>query len=49
VITPGSPVLPYGASLTLGGITCTSERTGMTCVNRDGRGFAVARAAQRVF
>lgn len=49
VIQPGSPVLPYGAAISLGGITCRSERTGMTCTNRDGHGFSVARAAQRVF
>ena len=49
VADPSARVLPYGASLSLGGVTCTSERTGMTCVNRQGRGFSVARAAQRVF
>ncbi|MBW7921701.1 MAG: hypothetical protein H3C51_06315 [Rubellimicrobium sp.] len=41
--------LPYGQSRTLGAITCTSRTTGMVCANRQGHGFAVARAAQRVF
>jgi hypothetical protein len=44
-----SQVLPYGAVLGLGGISCRSERTGMTCTNRQGRGFTLARAGQRVF
>jgi len=49
VFEPGAPVLGYGRYVTLGGFTCTSERTGMTCVNAMGHGFSVARAAQRVF
>jgi hypothetical protein len=46
---PASPILDYGRSVKMGGITCTSERTGMTCVNLDGHGFSVARARQSVF
>ncbi|MFM2356194.1 MAG: hypothetical protein RLZZ528_1930 [Pseudomonadota bacterium] len=46
---PGSTILDYGRSVTLGGITCSSARTGMTCVNREGHGFTVARAEQSVF
>lgn len=42
-------VLPYGRSVSLGPFTCSSAETGMTCVNRQGGGFTVARAAQRVF
>lgn len=49
VADPAARVLPYGASLTLGGVTCRSERSGMTCTNRAGRGFTLARAGQRVF
>lgn len=49
VFEPGAGVLPYGQSVTLGPVTCMSERTGVTCVNRGGNGFTVARAAQRVF
>ncbi|QQA41382.1 DUF6636 domain-containing protein [Pelagovum pacificum] len=45
----GSPVLPYGQTVTLGAITCYSETTGMSCVNSLGHGFTVARAQQRVF
>jgi hypothetical protein len=45
----GSPVLHYGSTITHAGITCRSERTGMTCVNAQGHGFTVARARQRVF
>lgn len=49
VAMPGAPVLNYGGSVSLGGFTCTSDRSGMTCVNRQGHGFSVARARQRVF
>lgn len=49
VAMPGAPVLNYGGSVSLGGFTCASERSGMTCVNLQGHGFSVARARQRVF
>jgi hypothetical protein len=42
------PVLPYGESRTVGGFTCDSANTGMTC--RDdatGKGFTVAKAGIR--
>ena len=32
-----------------GGFRCTSEKTGFTCVNRDGHGFFLSRASQRVW
>ncbi len=43
------PVLPYGRTWQRGGITCASEQTGVTCRNARGAGFALARAAQKVF
>jgi hypothetical protein len=43
------PVLPYGRTFQRRGITCASERTGVTCRNSRGAGFELARAAQRVF
>lgn len=49
VADPNGLVLPYGRSVTLGPFTCSSAETGMTCVNAQGGGFTVARAAQRVF
>jgi len=49
VIDPGAGVLDYGRSVVLGGVSCSSARDGMTCTNREGHGFTVARAAQRVF
>lgn len=49
VASPHGPVLGYGQSVSGGGVTCTSERTGMTCVNRQGHGFTVAKARQQVF
>ncbi|MES2916214.1 MAG: DUF6636 domain-containing protein [Pseudomonadota bacterium] len=45
----GNPVLPYGEAVSLGGISCVSARTGMTCTNRDGHGFSVAKAIQKLF
>ena len=44
-----SLVLAYGKSVELFGISCRSERTGITCQNSDGGGFVVSRARQRVF
>lgn len=43
------PVLAYGSAWTRGGFTCRSEASGVTCTNADGRGFALSRAAQRLF
>ncbi len=49
VADPGAPVLDYGRSYSRGGMTCTSEKTGMTCLNAQGSGFTLSRARQRVF
>lgn len=49
MLDPGNPVLPYGEALSLGGISCVSARTGMTCTNAEGHGFSVARARQDLF
>jgi hypothetical protein len=49
VIDPGSMELGYGASATLGEVTCTSERSGMTCTNSRGHGFSIAKASQKLF
>ena len=46
---PGNPVLPYGEAVSLGGISCVSAKTGMTCTNAEGHGFSVAKAKQRLF
>jgi hypothetical protein len=42
-------VLRYGEAVTLGGISCVSAKTGMTCTNAEGHGFSVAKAKQRLF
>ena len=42
-------VLPYGAILSYGGITCRSEESGMTCTNDEGGGFRLRRSEQRIF
>lgn len=42
-------VIGYGEVISLGGITCSSEKSGMTCVNKSGHGFTVAKAKQRLF
>jgi hypothetical protein len=49
VQTPDAPVLDYGHSLELGGFRCTSETSGLTCVNAGGHGFTLSRAEQRLF
>ena len=39
----------YGQEVSLGGITCSSAQSGMTCTNDAGHGFTVSKAKQRVF
>ncbi len=46
---PGNPVLPYGEAVSMGGISCVSAKTGMTCTNGDGHGFSVAKAKQKLY
>lgn len=46
---PGNPVLGYGEAVSLGGISCVSAKTGMTCTNAEGHGFSVAKAKQKLF
>jgi hypothetical protein len=41
--------LGYGRAWARGGITCTSRSAGLTCRNRDGRGFFLSRERQRRF
>jgi hypothetical protein len=43
------PMLAYGARLRLGGFTCTSRRTGLTCTNAVRHGFVLARERWRTF
>jgi hypothetical protein len=43
------PLLAYGARLRLGGFTCMSHRTGLTCTNAARHGFVVAREHWRTF
>ena len=39
----------YGQEVSLGGITCSSAQSGMTCTNDSGHGFTVSKAKQSVF
>ena len=46
---PSNQVLRYGQAVSLGGISCVSAKTGMTCTNAAGHGFSVAKAKQKLF
>ena len=46
---PDSPVLGYGQAVSMGGISCVSAKTGMTCTNAAGHGFAISKAKQRLY
>jgi hypothetical protein len=46
---PANAVLGYGQAVSLGGISCVSAKTGMTCTNAAGHGFAVSKSKQRVY
>jgi hypothetical protein len=43
------PVLPYGERVQYRGLSCDSDRSGVTCRNAAGHGFALSRARQQVF
>ena len=49
VISPDAKVLAYGATFSKGGISCVSGTNGLTCKNKNGHGFSLSRAKQRVF
>jgi uncharacterized protein DUF6636 len=44
-----APILAYGRTWTRAGLSCISRMTGLTCRNRDGHGFFLARERWRVF
>jgi hypothetical protein len=46
---PGNPILRYGRTWRRDGFACTSRRTGVTCRNRAGHGFVLARERWRSF
>ena len=49
VADPSGLTLAYGDQIELGGLTCRSETTGMTCQNAQGHGFTLAKARQTLF
>ncbi len=49
VYDPHAPILAYGSTWSLAGLSCSSRATGLTCRNRDGHGFFLSRASWRVF
>jgi hypothetical protein len=48
VYDAAAPTLAYGSSWRRDGLTCDSSETGLTCTNRAGRGFRLARAGWTV-
>jgi len=48
-VYPHAPVLRYGSTWSGNGMSCASERTGLTCRNRGGHGFFLSRLRWRVF
>jgi hypothetical protein len=46
---PNGAVLPYGSSLAVGGVTCTSRESGLECRNAQGHGFRLSRGGQSLF
>ena len=49
VADPGNPVLGYGRAWQGWGLSCLASQAGLRCVNAQGRGFEMARAALRLF
>ena len=46
---PEAEVLDYGQEIYIGGITCWSEQSGISCANDNGHGFSLSRRVQEVF
>ena len=46
---PGSPPLAYENVLKQYGITCMSQKAGLTCMNGEGHGFLLSKARQQLF
>jgi hypothetical protein len=42
-------VIPYGTQWRPYGFVCTSQTTGVTCVNSGGHGFSISKASRKVF
>jgi len=49
LVSPDAAILAYGETLERGGMSCHSEKTGLTCRNGEGRGFRLSRAVQELF
>jgi len=49
VIEARATVLRYATRIRVGGITCSSAITGLTCRNRNGHGFFLSRQRWRLF
>lgn len=49
IVGPPRVVIEYGQTLQYGNFTCTSEKTGLTCINLDGHGFKLSKAKQVLF
>ncbi|QEI40925.1 hypothetical protein BMF77_01506 [Dolichospermum sp. UHCC 0315A] len=48
VADKNKPVLAYGRTWNNGGFKCVSQKTGLTCTNRNGIGFFLSREKWRV-
>ncbi|MBK4216506.1 hypothetical protein JJJ17_11265 [Paracoccus caeni] len=44
-----TPVVSYGSSWSVLGYRCEIAESGVTCVNRDGHGFEIARRGRKLF
>jgi hypothetical protein len=49
LVLPRGQILQYGSKLSFHGITCTSRRTGLTCINLDKRGWEISKERRRSF
>lgn len=49
IISPEYPILKYGQTWRKNGFTCTSKTTGLTCTNRNKKGWELSKTKQRLF
>ncbi|HLO86709.1 MAG TPA: DUF6636 domain-containing protein [Nostocaceae cyanobacterium] len=49
IYNPEHPVLKYGQTWRKNGFVCTSKTTGVTCTNRNKKGWELSKEKQRLF
>jgi hypothetical protein len=49
IVDPNYPVLDYGKTWRSNGFTCVSQKSGLTCTNKDKKGWRLSVTQQKLF